>query len=154
MRILVFSDSHKDIDSCAAVCKRLIGIDMIIHAGDHASDAEALAGLFPDIPVKFVSGNCDFAKAPQELIIEAAGKRIFLTHGHNYNVKSEENYTTLYYRALSLECDCAVFGHTHIGVNDTNGKFTLLNPGSIKYSRTFGVIEIEDGVLKTAICPV
>ncbi len=154
MRILVFSDSHKDVDSCAAVVRRLIGVDMIIHAGDHASDAAELERLFPDIPVKFVSGNCDFSKAPAELIVEAEGKRILVTHGHFYNVKSEENYTTLYYHALSQNCDCAVFGHTHIGFNDTNGKFTLLNPGSIKYSRTFGVIEIENGVLKTVICPV
>ena len=154
MRILVFSDSHKDTSSCVHTVERIIGVDMILHAGDHASDAKELEYIYPDIPIKYVSGNCDFDKAPQELIIEADGKKIFLTHGHCYAVKYEENYTTLREHAKKLGCDCVVFGHTHRGINDATQKPILLNPGSIKHSQTFGVIEIEDGVLKTAICDV
>lgn len=154
MRILVFSDSHKDVRSCIRVTERIIGVDMIIHAGDHASDAAELERKFPDIPVKYVSGNCDFSKAPYELVIEADGKKIFLAHGHCHSVKSEENYTSLRERAAELLCDCAVFGHTHRAFNDCASKPVLLNPGSIKYSGTFGVIEIENGVLKTAVCEV
>ena len=154
MRILVFSDTHKDTQSCIKTIKRLVGIDMILHAGDHASDAMELAKLFPNIPVHYVSGNCDFSSAPSDLIIEADGKRIFLTHGHGYGVKSEANYTTLREYALKKECDCAVFGHTHQGFNDSLGKVVLLNPGSVKYGQTFGVIEIEGGRLKTAICDI
>lgn len=154
MRILVFSDSHKDVESCAKVLQRIIGVDMVIHAGDHAKDAMALQELFPRIPVKYVSGNCDFADAPQELIVEAENKKILLTHGHGYGVKSEENYTTLRTHAENLSCDCVVFGHTHIGFSDISSKVILLNPGSIKYTKTFGVIEIENGKLKTAICNV
>ncbi len=154
MRILVFSDSHKDVLGCAEIVKRIIGVDMILHAGDHAKDALDLQNMFPDIPVKYVSGNCDFATAPQELVIEAEDKRILLTHGHGYYVKSEENYTTLRRYAEKLACDCVVFGHTHIGFNDITSKVILLNPGSIKYTKTFGVIEIENGKLKTAVCDV
>lgn len=152
MRILVFSDSHHDVESCCAVINRLIGIDMLIHAGDHASDAERIAHLFPDIPLRSVSGNCDFGDAPKELVFTACDKKIFLTHGHCYNVKSDIQYTSLLNRASELGCDCAVFGHTHEGLCDVKNGITLLNPGSIRYGKTFGVIEIEAGKLRAAVC--
>lgn len=154
MRILVFSDSHRNVEICAQVVRRIINVDMILHAGDNVSDAEELQRMFPDIPVKYVCGNCDFSKAPGELVIEACGKRIFLTHGHGYAVKSEADYTSLRNRAAEAECSCAVFGHTHIPFNNCTKNPVLINPGSIKSSGTFGVIEIEDGKLKTAVCEV
>ncbi len=152
MRILVFSDSHKSINSMIAVTKNLVGVDMIIHAGDHASDAESLQNAFPDIPVKYVSGNCDFSNVPSETVIEADGKRIFITHGHNYRVKYEADYLTLFLRATELNSDCVVFGHTHLPFCDINKGITLLNPGSIKSRKTYGVIETENGKLKACIC--
>lgn len=152
MRILVFSDSHQDVESCISVVNRIIGIDMIVHAGDHASDAQRLARLFSDIPVNYVLGNCDFANAPKDLVFTAGGKKIFLTHGHLYNVKKDLEYSCLLRRAKELGCDCAVFGHTHQSLCDVKEGITLLNPGSIRYGRTFGVIEIEDGRLRAAVC--
>lgn len=151
MRIIVFSDSHQDIESCITVINRIIGIDMIVHAGDHASDAQKLARIFGNIPVRYVSGNCDFSGAPKELVFTAGGKKIFLTHGHMYNVKNDCEYSSLFRRAAELGCDCTVFGHTHRSLCDVKNGITLLNPGSIRYEKTFGVIEIEDGRLRAAI---
>ena len=152
MRILVFSDSHHDIERCCDVINRIIGIDMIIHAGDHSEDAEKISRLFPDIPMYFVSGNCDFSGAPKELVFTASGKKIFLTHGHLYNVKNDLEFSSLLEHAQELGCDCAVFGHTHEGLCDVKGGITLLNPGSIRYGRIFGVIEIDSGKLRAAVC--
>lgn len=152
MRILVFSDSHHDCKICADVINRIIGVDMILHAGDHAEDAKRLSRLFPEIPLHFVAGNCDFDGGAKESVIEADGKKIFLTHGHLYRVKNELEYTSLFERAKALGCDCAVFGHTHLGLCEVRGGITLLNPGSIRYGRTFGVIETEDGKLRAAVC--
>ena len=152
MRILVFSDSHHDIDGCVSVINRIIGIDMILHAGDHAQDAQNLARLFCDTPINYVSGNCDFADAPKDLVFNASGKKIFLTHGHLYNVKNDLEYSCLFARAKELGCDCVVFGHTHQGLCDIKDGITLLNPGSIRYGKTFGVIEIEEGKLRAAVC--
>ena len=154
MRILIFSDSHRDVESCADVITRIVGVDMIFHAGDHASDAAQIAARFPHIPVRSVLGNCDFSQAPKELVITAEDKKILLTHGHLYNVKNDYEYSSLMRRASELNCDCAVFGHTHEGLCDIKGGITLLNPGSIKYGKTFGVIEIEDGKLRAAVCNV
>lgn len=154
MRILVFSDSHKNISACISVVENIIGVDMIIHAGDHASDAAWIQKCFPDIPVKYVSGNCDPAIAPLEMIIEAENKRIYLTHGHLHSVKSQEDYHSLITAAKDKNCDCAVFGHTHKSECFASDGLTVLNPGSIKSSGTYGVIEIENGILKAAVCNV
>lgn len=125
---------------------------MIIHAGDHSSDAVLLQKAFPDIPVEYVRGNCDFSDAPVERVITAENKKIFVTHGHMYNVKEESNYYTLKQKGKELGADVIVFGHTHIPYNEKLADFRILNPGSIKYGRTFGVIEIEDGKTGTAVC--
>ena len=152
MRILVFSDSHRDTDDCIKVIKNIVGVDMILHAGDHADDAEKIKAAIPDIPINYVAGNCDFGAYPKELVFHADGKKIFLTHGHLYNVKNDYGFSRLLERAKELGCDCAVFGHTHEPLCDVKGSVTLLNPGSINYGKTFGVIEIENGVLRAAVC--
>lgn len=151
MRILVFSDSHRHTDSCIRVIGRLIGVDMILHAGDNAADAERIREAFPDIPVSYVAGNCDFSDAPKELVLPLGGKKIFLTHGHLYNVKNDCGFSRITARAAELGCDCAVFGHTHEPFCDIKNGMTLLNPGSIRDARTYGVIEIENGVLRAAV---
>lgn len=152
MRILVFSDSHRDTDTCKKVINNIVGVDMLLHAGDHADDAQTLHGMFPDIPINSVAGNCDFGNAPKELVFHAGGKKIFLTHGHLYNVKNDYGLSRLLSRTAGLGCDCVVFGHTHEPLCDIKDGITVLNPGSICYGRTFGVIEIEDGVLRAAVC--
>ena len=150
MRILVFSDSHGSISACTTVVENIINVDMILHAGDHASDAVWIQKCFPDIPVKYVCGNCDPATAPPELIIEAEDKKIFLTHGHRYSVKSQPELQNL--TEAAKDCDCVVFGHTHSPVCFKSGNLTILNPGSAKSLHSYGVIEIEDGVLRAAVC--
>lgn len=152
MRIAVFADSHTDVKKCTDVIRGLVGVDMILHAGDHARDAEEIAREIPHIPVCSVPGNCDYSSAPAERIIEVEGKKIFLTHGHTCAVKYEYDLRTLLTRARENGCDCAVFGHTHSPLCDISGGITLLNPGSIRYRCTYGVIEIENGKLKAAVC--
>lgn len=152
MRILVFSDSHKNVSDCLTVIDNIINVDMILHAGDHALDAAWIQKCYPNIPVKYVVGNCDSAIAPAEMIVAAEDKKIFLTHGHLHSVKSQADYHSLIDAAKAQNCDCAVFGHTHQEVHFEHDGLTVLNPGSIKHSGTFGVIEIENGVLKAAVC--
>ena len=96
IRIIVFSDTHKYIEPCIQAVNNIKDIDMIIHAGDHWSDARELEGIFKNIPVKYVKGNCDFSLAPLEELVEIGGKKIFVTHGHMYNVKQEhDRYETI-----------------------------------------------------------
>ncbi|MBS7298424.1 MAG: metallophosphoesterase [Eubacteriales bacterium] len=151
MRILVFSDTHGLIDSVVNTINRIDAVDMILHAGDVSSDAEDLSYIFPDIPVRYVCGNCEMSRVQPELIIDAEGKRIFLTHGHLHNVKYEAGYSTLVAKAKEQHADIAVFGHTHNPVCQNFGDFIILNPGSSRYGSTYGVIEIENGKIGAAV---
>lgn len=124
---------------------------MIIHAGDHWSDARELENIYKDIPIKYVRGNCDFALAPVEELVEVGNKKIFVTHGHMYDVKLEAGrYNRIKNRGIELGVDAIVFGHTHIPYCENSGDILMLNPGSVKYTRNYGIIEIENDKIKAA----
>ena len=59
----------------------------------------------------------------------------------------------LHTKALVLEWDVGVTGHTHIPFKDKSLGMEVMNPGSIGAvkSPTYGVITIQDGVAKTEI---
>lgn len=149
-RIIVFSDTHGNIDMCCKVIDRL-PCDMILHAGDYADDAQRLKQMYPDKIIKYVKGNCDiFSYAPAEEIVKLDGVNIFLTHGHMHRVKYDPEYAEIARAAKAKGCDAAVFGHTHIEYSGERDGIKLLNPGSVRYGGTYGVIEIEDG--KPSVC--
>ena len=58
MKILVFSDSHGNIQNMEQAV-RGDRPDYILHLGDVNPDARALRKLFPAIPMECVCGNCD-----------------------------------------------------------------------------------------------
>ena len=152
MRIVVFSDSHNNISRMEKVLNTLVGVDAVIHAGDGKTDLDEVAENHPEIKFYGVRGNCDGGLAQSEMLITLEDKKIFVSHGHLYNVKTEVewNYETIRDKGRDLGVDAVVFGHTHIPYNKNWGDIVVMNPGSIKYSGTYGVIEIENGKLKTA----
>lgn len=149
MRILVFSDSHSDVNSCIDVIEKICGVDMVIHCGDYLRDALAIEKAYPNIDIRYVAGNCDLKSDKKEEIIEAEGKKILISHGDLYGVKS--GYMRMNYRAQECDVDAVVFGHTHIPYCEKIDDITMLNPGSIRYSQSYGVIEIEDDVLRACV---
>ena len=45
--------------------------DALVHLGDHANDARALAEEYPLLPLVTVKGNCDFATdAPEQALAD------------------------------------------------------------------------------------
>ncbi len=151
-RILIFSDTHGNIDGCLNIIKNTPSVSAVLHAGDCVRDAEGIEAAFPSLKVYYVKGNNDFfTRAPASLLIPIGGKRIYLTHGHEQRVKYEFNYTTLTERAETVNADLAVFGHTHEPYTGYAGKMILLNPGSALFTRTYAVAEIDGDTLKTAI---
>ena len=151
-RILIFSDTHGYIDNCISVISGDNHVNMIIHAGDCARDAEDLASIFPDIPLYYVRGNNDwYSTAPGDITLEVGGKRIFVTHGHDFAVKYEADYRTLVNRGSAVDADLIVFGHTHKSYTDYRGKMTILNPGSVRFGKTYAIAEIDGQELRTKI---
>ncbi len=159
MKILVISDSHGEDRNVAAALDREWPIDALMHLGDLQEDedefAEILAG--EECPIYLVKGNCDyFASYPPSRIIELAGHRILMAHGHGYYV----NFGTrdLAADALANDCDIAMYGHTHRPeIDDSDPGLLILNPGSISFPRQQGrlpsymVLELEAGKKPEAV---
>ena len=150
MRALVLSDTHRSLNR---VVKLLydIGkdIDLVIHLGDNTEDAAFIKQNFK-LPVLNVAGNCDNDTAvADELFEDIGGKKVYMTHGHKYSIKYG-NADALLYRALELEADICLFGHTHIPFLQVIRGVVVMNPGSISLPRggskaCYGILKIEDG---------
>lgn len=151
MKILIVSDTHGDINRVVQNIKNMEKFNMIFHLGDYVEDAEKISQLF-DIPMITVRGNGDIQRDDYNYdeVLEIKEKRIFLTHGHKYNVK--QNITNLYYRALELNADIVIFGHTHVPIIEKIDDMIIMNPGSPTYPRgfnkksTIGILNIDQVV--------
>ncbi len=137
MRILVVSDTHGRRREIEAVIKKTKPFDYLIHAGD-AEGLEDEIASHAGCPSMFVKGNNDYyTECPYDAVVEAGGKRIFVTHGHRYGVSWD--VAALKEAALLRECSIAVFGHTHVPMIDlSDDRVALINPGSLAYPRQEG----------------
>ncbi len=137
--LLIVSDSHKNVDDLIELFEKYNNY-LIIHLGDYQISEDILLKY----NVEFVRGNCDFfSKALNEKILNVDGKKIFITHGDKYRVKS--SYTNIFYRALELEADYCLFGHTHIKTSFVEEGIQFLNPGSFKEEKSYITVE-EDNI--------
>jgi len=143
MKALVISDTHGSATRAFAAYTLAAPVDIIIHLGDGCADADLLREAL-DVPVINVSGNCDpGSNAPRERLWECEGKRILLTHGDAYQVKS--GLTRLRQRAEEVGADAVLFGHTHQGVLEKYSGLLLINPGPLTNSsthRSYAVLDI------------
>lgn len=150
MKIGVLSDSHHDKFRMLEVIDAFKeeGVTCILHAGDNYSDAQFIESVV-DVPVYMVKGNCDFETSAERIkIIELKGTKILLTHGHLFNVRYNSN--GLVEKAQEENCDCVVYGHTHIPQNELIENVLVFNPGSITQPRgrstnSYGILELFEG---------
>ena len=144
MRILVVSDTHGDFNSLNLALAAQPNAEMIIHCGDGAAQIQSLKDAVTDKPVVGVRGNCDWTSdLPQTEVVCAAGKKIFVTHGHLYNAKF--TFVQLEYAAREENADILLFGHTHQAMTDYHDGLYMMNPGSCHgYYATYGYIDITD----------
>lgn len=157
MRILLVSDTHGRSDELIEAVKGQ-EFDRLFHLGDYVEDGEYIAQSL-GLAATIVRGNGDLGSSyKDEEILEIKGKRIFMTHGHLYNIR--QGLTSICYKALEEDLDLALFGHSHIPVNIREGKVIIMNPGSPSFPRldprnvidgkkrrfTYGIISIEDEI--------
>lgn len=146
---LIMSDTHGDLSKAKEVLGHYPQIDALIHLGDYFRDAAILQSQFQVPEFIQIPGNCDYVfDVPGDRVIEAEGKRIFLTHGHRYDVKS--GILRLDAKATKDKYDIVLFGHTHIPLLKNTASTLFLNPGSIAYPRglsgpTYALLEISRG---------
>ena len=151
MKILVFSDSHGRLGHMLDAIEKERP-QRVFFLGDNYRDGQALMDAYPDLPMELVRGNCDWDKAPDELIVEAGGVTFLLTHGHRYGVKSGTSH--LAQAAKEKGVDVACFGHTHEGLNMPDRGVWLFNPGTaggIHNRVGYGVIAVSGGIFKTML---
>lgn len=177
-KILIVSDTHGHYEileeilknhgsDCDAFCFAGDGMWDLIQFIENALDSEKLAEFLPPV-VAFVAGNGDGDQyrvllpnsqegdsqegrafnifVPHRQILKACGYGIFLTHGHRYSV--DVSLDILADSAHALDCDIAVFGHTHILLVEEYSHITLINPGSPTRPRgrseaSFAILEVD-----------
>lgn len=153
MKAAVFSDTHRNTRLMLEAIGRCRP-DMVIHLGDHDSDAEDIRRAYPEIPLFNVCGNCDFAAtAPETDIVPMGPVKAFITHGHLYNVKYI-GPDRLAYAAMEQGAKIAMFGHTHVPMQKQLGDVLIINPGSAGKGRpsTWALVEVtDDGQISCSI---
>jgi phosphoesterase, MJ0936 family len=148
MKIIVFSDSHGNINNMKKVIdKTLPTTDLYIHCGDGLFEFNMLSEKYPECGFIGVKGNGDmFASAElYDMIIDIDGYRTLITHGHRY-------YGDLLDIAKSRDVQIVLYGHSHAREYAYRDGIYLFNPGSISLPRdgklpSYGVIETRKGIL-------
>ncbi len=85
-------------------------------------------------------------KGPAEEMLTLDNKKVYVTHGHLYGVKTE--VTLLIERAKALGADVAVYGHTHVSTVFRKDGVLFVNPGSLhnpahRRQASFALLEIR-----------
>ena len=125
-------------------------IGAVAHLGDGWDEIHDIMRMHPGIPLYAAAGNCDYGAGADSLSFSILSKKIVMTHGHRYNVKS--GYLRLSLWAEENGADVCLFGHTHIPDLFYYGRTLMLNPGSISlpwddYRGSYGVVDISDSGL-------
>lgn len=143
MKILVLSDSHGDLNNLQRVIEMHNDSHSILFLGDGERDFSKMEiDIKP--PLYIVSGNCDFCSLESDVkLLNLGGKKIMMTHGHNYKVKYSPEF--LINNAKEKGMDIVLFGHTHTPYAEY-GTTNVMNPGSISRhggsGGTYGMIDI------------
>lgn len=133
MRILVVSDTHRRHTNFERIIREEDPFDYMLHLGDVGNDADYFAAL-AGCESEFVAGNNDWSQdLDSEKLITLCGKKIFMTHGHTYDV--DWNLNRLFLRGKSLGADVILFGHLHCPIAETIQGIKIFNPGSITFPR-------------------
>ena len=166
-KILVFSDSHNNNEYMNKALEMHRDADMFVHLGDGACD---LSRSFPEHyekPLIFIEGNGEYYgwvgsdrryRPLQFGFTEFEGKKIFMTHGHRYEVKY--GLARLIAAGYEKGADIILFGHTHGPISkfipagttldyigETNRPLLVFNPGSIGVGPiySFGLLSFNGG---------
>lgn len=152
MRLLIVSDSHGRTDNLFKILRREKDFQYFIHLGDAEGCEDEIRReidtISPLCAVNFVRGNMDDdIRLPVCKTLEVSFVKLFLTHGHRYQVGN--GLDILASNAYQNGCAYALFGHTHKPCHENVMGVECFNPGSISYPRTadrkasYGVMTVD-----------
>ncbi len=156
MRLIVISDTHGDYRKLEEILMRhQEDANAVIFLGDGLRDLDLLIQRYPKLKYYAVAGNCDYNRMEKRVdLIFEGGKRIFITHGDQFGVKSStERLVAL---AMQHHADMVLFGHTHQGFSRYQDGLYLFNPGSPSCPRdskpSYGIIDIpQSGIFPNLV---
>ena len=159
MKLLAFSDSH----GYNKLMGDIINIfrdeaEAVLFMGDCVDDFADFQYIFPKKQFLYVIGNCDMNYSePAGRLVDMAGKKIFMTHGDRFGVKS--GHKKILQEVKKLGADICLHGHSHEPAIFSDGGVYIMSPGSISLPRstkypTFGIIDIENGKISLKIIEV
>lgn len=150
MKILLLSDSHGKKDRIPSILERHTEIGCVVHLGDYGTDVDIVSEVCPTMPTEAVRGNNDkSAFYPEEKVLQLAGRKIFITHGHAYHVGRD--LTAITVKAHQEHAEIAIFGHTHIPLVEERDGVLLVNPGCLFRPRslhgaTYAILEVTKDI--------
>jgi uncharacterized protein len=124
VRIGLISDTHGLVRPEAI--EALLGVEMILHAGDVGGPA-VLTALRSIAPVHAVHGNTDVPGEPglsAEIALRLDGLTIHVSHGHELGRPTPDRLLAKY------SADVIVYGHTHRPLIERSGRRLVVNPGA------------------------
>lgn len=149
-RVLVCSDSHGNERALRAAVEQERP-DLLLHLGDGAEDLEGLRGTFPELEVRAVRGNCDWGSAaPLLRVTEVEGVRVFMAHGHQFDVKWDPSLLRLRYAALERGAGLALFAHTHSPRLEREAGMLVLNPGAMETGQ-YAIVTVDGGEVEAEL---
>ncbi|MBP2650504.1 MAG: yfcE 1 [Firmicutes bacterium] len=147
MRIGVISDTHGNTKAILKAVKAAGKVELWLHAGDNCRDGKYLADV-TGTKVIAVAGNCDaYGTAKPDEFIQIGDKKIWLTHGDNYQAKSRIKELAQW--ARQYEVDAVIYGHSHVPDITWQDSILLFNPGSPALPRggsksSCGILSLND----------
>lgn len=142
-KILVVSDSHRDIDLLNKLLIRHYDCDYYLHLGDSELPSFLIS------PFSSVKGNCDHEYYPPSKTLIVDNIKIYYEHGLSL-LFDDIDYIN------SKECNIFLHGHTHINYIKKLGSTIVCNPGSLTRPRdntdgTYLIIKIENNDIDLTI---
>ena len=130
MKVLICSDSHGRLDYFQQVMD-LERPEIVIFAGDHSTDAIDMSLVYRDVLFAIVKGNTDMDdyESRETKIFDLMGKKVLLTHGHLYSVKT--TLEELEKKAHLEKAENSVLGNTHKDFMAEKGGIIFLNTGKL-----------------------
>jgi len=156
MKIIIASDNHRNQKVLELIHERhQQEADLFLHLGDSQFPYESPLMA----PYVKVAGNCDYDRSyPSEQVKELPYEnKLYMTHGHEHNVKSTTRI--LEHKAKALGATIACYGHSHcVDVYQEDG-LLVINPGSTFLPRntkekTYATLWIEEDQYRVEILHV
>lgn len=120
-KIMIVSDTHGNNQYLNKALEAEGAFDLFLHLGD-LEGSEYFIESFVEGKKELIAGNNDYyVEYPNEKMIEVQGYRIWMTHGHRYQVYM--GVSALREAGIQKGADIILFGHIHQPYLETGGYY-------------------------------